>query len=283
MSFIKSLLKLPTAGLNIGAGFIHELGASPIRKLGNNHWGMNLYGTGVEIGGPKNFFSLNNQFGAEVGKAEMFMGGISVLALGADLAMGFADGGVLGAARAGMREGFIGASIMNHTHATAAAAGINVDKRWGSVGAVGSWIARQAGGRAGAGLAMAGVGAVFGTGLLGTALAVPAAAWGARAGVAAGVPGLLGLGIVGGATAVAGTAAYGTYSLLKAGNTYTQRRKSIHTDGSLAAFSTQGAHTMRQRAIQAMSNNNSNLRSAFGQEAQLMHFPGRNYNSMYRR
>lgn len=70
--------------------------------------------------------------------------------------------------------------------------------------------------------------------------------------------------------------------VLKQGNAYRQRQRSISTSGSLAAFNTQGAHTMRQRAVQAIHKSHLNARSALGSEAQFMHMPSRNYHSRYR-
>lgn len=97
----------------------------------------------------------------------------------------------------------------------------------------------------------------------------------------------LGLGAVTlGAAATVGAAAgasYGTYATLRAGYRHRQMQKSIHTSGSLAAFNTQSAQTMRQRAVQAIHKSHLNARSALGQEANYMHFPSRNYNSQYRR
>ena len=74
----------------------------------------------------------------------------------------------------------------------------------------------------------------------------------------------------------------GTSTVLKAGYNYRQNQKRIDTAGSLAAFSTQGAYTMRQRAVQAIHKSHLNARSALGQEANFMHMPQKNYNSYYR-
>ena len=74
----------------------------------------------------------------------------------------------------------------------------------------------------------------------------------------------------------------GTYNLLKSGYKYRQNQRQINTSGDMAAFATQGAYTMRARAVQAMNKSSLNARSALGQEASLMHRPSVNYNSMYR-
>lgn len=106
----------------------------------------------------------------------------------------------------------------------------------------------------------------------------------------AAIAGAVPIGVLGatalGTTAIVGSGAlagYGTYQMLKAGYQNQQYRKSIQTSGSLAAFNTQGAHTMRQRAVQAIHKSHLNARSALGQEAQYMSFPNKNYHSNYRR
>ena len=83
--------------------------------------------------------------------------------------------------------------------------------------------------------------------------------------------------IVGGSTAVMKAGG----NLLKSGYRRSQQNKMAHTAGSTAAFMTQGAVTMRQRAVQAMHKSHLNARSALGQEATLMHRPI-NYFSTYR-
>lgn len=93
--------------------------------------------------------------------------------------------------------------------------------------------------------------------------------------------------VVGGilaATTVA-TVGYGAYHVVKGiaqeGYAYRQSLRGINTDGSMAAFMTQNALTMRERAVQAISKSHLNARSALGQEASFMH-TNKNYNSMYR-
>lgn len=97
----------------------------------------------------------------------------------------------------------------------------------------------------------------------------------------------LGLGTLAlGTTAAVGgglAAGYGAYQTLKNGYYHRQMQKGIHTSGSLAAFHTNSAQTMRQRAVQAISKSHLNARSALGQEASLMSMPSRNYHSRYRR
>lgn len=93
--------------------------------------------------------------------------------------------------------------------------------------------------------------------------------------------------LVGGAMAVVTGAAisYGAYTVLKeagqAGYNHRQNMRGVNTDGTMAAFMTQNATTMRARAVQAISKSHLNARSALGQEANFMHSP-KNYNSNYR-
>lgn len=115
-------------------------------------------------------------------------------------------------------------------------------------------------------------GSYLGTSAMAAAIANPITTMGI-AGLAVG-----GAAVVGSAAAVG----YGTYSTLKAGYRHRQMQKSIHTSGSLAAFHTQGAQTMRQRAVQAIHKSHLNSRSALGQEASLLH-TNKNYHSNYRR
>jgi hypothetical protein len=101
---------------------------------------------------------------------------------------------------------------------------------------------------------------------------------------AAAAAGVIGAGLTAGAMAgLAGAGMYGGYKTLEAGYNYRQMQKQINTSGSLAAFSTSGAHTMRARAVQAMHKSHLNARSALGQEASLLSMPQRNYGSKYRK
>lgn len=77
--------------------------------------------------------------------------------------------------------------------------------------------------------------------------------------------------------------ARGTYNILKMGYSHRQKQKRLQTDGDMSAFMTQGAFTMRERAVQAIQKSHLNARSALGQEANYMHNPQRSYSSPYRR
>ncbi len=134
----------------------------------------------------------------------------------------------------------------------------------------------------------------FNSAVLGIAGQAGGTVLGAMAGTAIGTAvsnpiGLAAAGAVGlGVAATAATAAtatgigYGTYSVLKAGYGHRQRQKQIHTSGSLAAFHTQSAQTMRSRAVQAISKSHHNGRSALGMEANYLHYPSKSYTSRWR-
>ena len=86
-----------------------------------------------------------------------------------------------------------------------------------------------------------------------------------------------------GVTAAAGAAVVkGGTAILREGHQHRQRQRGIDTSGSMAAFMTQNAMTMRSRAVQAMHKSHLNARSALGQEAGFMHMPSKNYHSRYR-
>jgi len=86
-------------------------------------------------------------------------------------------------------------------------------------------------------------------------------------------------GIAAGTVAAAG---YGAYHVMKMGHAHKQQKRAIQTSGSLAAFMTGGAQTMRARQVQAMHKSHLNARSALGRTAQMYHYPSQNYHSRYR-
>jgi hypothetical protein len=95
--------------------------------------------------------------------------------------------------------------------------------------------------------------------------------------------GLAGAVAVGAAPLMYTAAAYGASAVvMKAGYNHAQMQKQLHTSGSLASFNTQGAYTMRARAVQAIHKSHLNARSVLGQEASFLHYPSRNYSSRYR-
>ena len=196
------------------------------------------------------------------------------------------------AAQAGnIYGGVIAPGIFNRSGASFLRAGAN-SATWAAKGFLGGGIGGAIGGGVGGALgrkAMGGYGEFVGN-IGGTFLGSYAGTAAVSSIASAGIPGMLAAGGVGavvataaatvGATAVAG---YGSYMTLKAGYQHRQMQRSIHTSGSLAAFHTQGAQTMRAKAVQAIHKSHLNARSALGQEANLMHFPSKNYHSKYRR
>lgn len=84
-----------------------------------------------------------------------------------------------------------------------------------------------------------------------------------------------------GSTAVS-TAFSGVYASLRTGFQNKRKMRGLDFAGDTAQMYTQRATTMRQRAVQAMNRSHMNARSAFGQEAQLMH-THRDAFSTYRR
>jgi hypothetical protein len=86
---------------------------------------------------------------------------------------------------------------------------------------------------------------------------------------------------VGGAY-LAGKAAVGVgSSILRAGRRHSQLQRQVQTAGDMSAFTTRGAYTMRERAVQAIQRSHTNSRSALGREASYLH-SNRNYHSIYR-
>lgn len=73
-----------------------------------------------------------------------------------------------------------------------------------------------------------------------------------------------------------------TYAMVEGGFARAQRNKGLNYAGDTAAFFTQNAVTMRERALQAMNKSHMNARSAFGQEANIVHM-NRDMFSHYKR
>ena len=89
--------------------------------------------------------------------------------------------------------------------------------------------------------------------------------------------GVAGIGIM------AGTMLFkSTYSALEAGFKHEEKGKGLNFASDVSAHFTQNAVTMRQRAIQSMHKSHTNARSAFGQEASVVHM-NRDMFSHYRR
>lgn len=220
------------------------------------------------------------------GKASFLGPGIGIASSMYFIASGYSENGIQGAKdaaiydlalNAGMWSGVRGAALRTH-------------------GEAGSGIVQRMVNTGGFRMAGRGIGAGIGASI------------GAALGGASGVPGfetigtLMG-GMVGGAPlrniarhplmfAAAGTAMMGGAAIstigrgasevIRMANSHQKMRKSIQTDGSLAAFMTEGATTMRSRAVQAIQRSHMNARSALGREANFMHYPSKNYHSSYR-
>ena len=107
---------------------------------------------------------------------------------------------------------------------------------------------------------------------------------GARAGKGLLAAGRFGAAAVAGTVLMQGvsTAYKGLYATLKTGFQQKRKMRGLDFAGDPTQFYTQRATTMRQRAVQAMNRSHMNARSAFGQEAQLMH-SHRDAFSTYRR
>ena len=89
--------------------------------------------------------------------------------------------------------------------------------------------------------------------------------------------GIAGIGIM------AGTMLFkSTYSALEAGFKHEEKNKGLNFASDVSAHFTQNAVTMRQRALQSMHKSHTNARSAFGQEASIVHM-NRDMFSHYRR
>lgn len=84
-------------------------------------------------------------------------------------------------------------------------------------------------------------------------------------------------------TYYAGKAAgYTAMMALREGRKHRLVQKQINTAGNMAAFMTRNAFTMRSRAILSIQKSHLNARAALGNEASILHMPGRSYGSRYR-
>lgn len=223
--------------------------------------------------------------------------GMSALGLGftaMNVYGGYQEGGLGGAVDAAVWEAATASAAARFAYGSAGTAGPSAGKgglgaRLGRLGQKTPGTKLVFGGGAGmisgmARFAGAGIGATVGQELLGT----PGAFIGGFIGAAplrfaATHPLVAGGMLATGVAAGAATAVVkGGAGLLRAGHAHRQNQRGIDTSGSMAAFMTQNAHTMRARAVQAMHKSHLNARSALGQEAGFMHMPSKNYHSRYR-
>jgi hypothetical protein len=275
MSPVFKMMQEASSGFRkyVGRGFWHSMGAEPLELMEDGaKW--HFFGRGIQTKqgrlGPK---ILEERFGTSATDTAF-----SLFALAGTAGMtleGFATGGVMGGVSALAGDVAVNAAIVEHAYRYKKnAAGIRavtvpastLGKVRQGVGMFGRYSAGALGATALSGMA--------GGGPLGFAGSVVGGHIGVKHG------GKIAL-LYGGyqAAKLTGNAVAGT---LKAGHAFRQRQKTINTSGSIAAFNTQGAHTMRERAVQSIHKSHLNARSALGQEAQYMHFPSRNYNSRYR-
>lgn len=208
-----------------------------------------------------------------------------------NVASGFYTGGLTGAFTAAIddvqitgavaRYGHMGVNI-NGTHSVNfgnIGAGRGLYERLYAAGGKSKRIAQAMGvGSYASRIAGAAVGHSVATGLLGGAAYPISGAVGAALGAKYAPAMWAGAAIVGGGY----MAARGLYSVAKTGHDWTQSKKGIGTHGDMLAFSTQGAHTMRERAVQEIQKSFLNARSALGQEASLLHNPHKSYHSRFR-
>lgn len=90
------------------------------------------------------------------------------------------------------------------------------------------------------------------------------------------------LGVVGLGVAATTSIASNTMTAIQKGFENTAKNRGLNYAGETAAYFTQNAVTMRERAMQSIHKSHLNARSAFGQEASLMHM-NRDMFSHYKR
>jgi hypothetical protein len=244
---------------------MHVLGADPVAEASGNLT-MRFFGKGFSVSG-KTPIPVPNK-AADQGMG--LMGTVtSLLALGGagvSLSMGYSDNGLAGAVHAASWEMASSAAIIKYgynrklgsngiTQISPRGIGFGLAGRSMLSSSVGYMVGSSIGGFPGW---LAGMGAAYYTGK--------------HAGK------MTAFGALAGAGYLAGK---GTSAIYKAGYRHQQMKRGIDTAGSLAAFETQGAYTMRERAVQAIHKSQMNARSALGQEAAFMH-TNKNYTSMYR-
>jgi hypothetical protein len=242
--------------------------------------------------------AIPNPLGASSGsmahKAMRIAGSTAGVAFSAySIYSGYQENGITGAKDAAVWEVAAASGAARFAWGTAGTSGpqanMSFRKKLAQIGMKNAGTSIVMGGGAGwlpgvARMTGAGIGASVGQAVLGT----PGAFIGGFIGAApvrfaASHPLIAGGMVAGAATAAVG---YGAYSVIKgglqAGYSHRQRQKGIDTSGSMAAFMTQGAQTMRSRSVQAIHKSHLNARSALGQEAGFMHMPSKNYHSQYR-
>lgn len=271
---------------DLSLGGLHALGAEPLRRTSSG-LEMGFYGKNLTFKSGELLPKISQGAGFGIAGTGFGLWGAGTTLMGA--VSGYAEGGMMGAARAVTWDFGVNAALVKHAYTRTQEGGVTTY----APGLIGNSRLLKKMGRpgkvAGALLSMSDVGmryawgsiisstlgSALGGGFLGTMGALAGGSLGVRH---AGKLTMASMGIAG-----AGAVGYGTYSVMKAGYNHAQMQKAIHTSGNMAAFNTQGAFTMRGRAVAAMQNSGLNMRSALGQEANYMHNPSRNYHSTYRR
>ena len=297
------------------AGAMWSVGIEPVRATGGASIPLNFVGPlqegmvrGQQAGGTiwsgynANFSvtpgeAVPNPLGGMGGSGWSKAGRMAMSGAGAAFSLwniksGYDEGGFWGAKDAAVWELATASAASRFAYGSLGSGGPSAGysrlARLGQIGIknAGTKIAFGGGSMAGgmARVAGAGLGATLGQAVLGTPGAFAGAYIGAAPMRFAATHPLLAAGMVAGAATAA--VGYGTYSVVKgglqAGYQHRQRQRGIDTSGSMAAFMTQGAMTMRQRAVQSIHKSHLNARSALGQEAGFMHMPSKNYHSRYR-
>lgn len=248
-------------------GVFETIGATPFTKnldAGSATW--RFLGKELITQEGRSGFKIGGSY--EMGAWERPMTALQIGMTGFAALGGYAEGGVGGALGAVATDLAVNSALAKHGYEYKKdAAGITR--------AVSKWNMGSRMLRYGVAMGLAGAASnAVGGGVLGFAAGLGAASIGIRGGI-----GMVGAYASYQAARFTGHAVGG---VLKAGYQHRQMQKSIQTSGSMAAFNTQGAHTMRQRAVQAIHKSHLNARSALGSEAQYMHYPSKNYHSRYR-
>jgi hypothetical protein len=250
----------------VGAGLFETMGAQILRKGadGSTTWG--LLGRELQTTAGKSGFKFGGEYKSGAWEKALTIGFTGITGL--SMAGGYMEGGVGGAIAAVSADIAVSSALAKHGYKYGKnVAGIReASSKWSMGGRMARYVV-------GSGIA-AGASAAVGGGIPGFAAGLVGGSLGVRHG------GLILAGYAGYQAAKFTGNTIG--SVLKAGHQHRQMQKSIQTSGSMAAFNTQGAHTMRQRAVQSIHKSHLNARSALGSESQYFHYPSKNYHSRYR-
>jgi len=218
---------------------------------------------------------------------------VAPIVSGYTIYQGYQQDGVSGAYDAAILDLGVNAAYIKHGFKTAGGLGTGFKSTKVGIGALGTF-GRIGGATVGGSIGQA-MGQATGIPFAGTVGALVGSSFGAapvqgaKQGMAAlaASPRLLAAGLAGaavlGTATVVNQAARGGYSVLKAGYQHKRMQRGIQTSGDLSAFMTQGAMTMRSRAVSNIAKSHMNARSALGREASFLHSSAnRSYHSRYR-